>query len=187
MTGATCPGVRAGIHEGEFDVGLLLESEERGDSTGTSARAITGLPASDRVVVANDLPLVIFGGPLHPLVHHRERALVRRDELAAYPLFMSDAAGDFHVLVRHFFESDDLPGPHLEVAGSVEGVKRGVATDSQALGILPAYAVVEELQDKRLAALSVRPKPPSMRLEALLSLVRPRHPAAAELLEFLGP
>ncbi|MBD0326137.1 MAG: LysR family transcriptional regulator [Pyrinomonadaceae bacterium] len=178
---ATCSGVRAGVHGGEFDLGLLLEVDEVTDRAAASSESSnTSTFSSDRIVIANNVPLVIFAGLSNPLA--RDGKTVRRDELAGYPLFMSDAAGDFHELVSRFFESDGVPGPHLEATGSVEGVKRGVATDPLALGILPAYAIAEELQSALFVTLSVRPNPPRMQLEGLLSKRRARHPVAAELI-----
>jgi DNA-binding transcriptional LysR family regulator len=173
---ATCTGVRAGVEDGAFDVGLLLEPVDR------EPVAIAGV---ERATVADEVPLVLFGGPAHPLAGRRAAGrggAARRDALADYPLFMSDAAGDFHLLVSRFFEADGLPGPHLEATGSIEGVKRGVAADAHALGLLPAYAVADELRAGRFVRVGLEPAPPRMRLDALVSTARPRHPALAELL-----
>jgi DNA-binding transcriptional LysR family regulator len=177
---ATCADARVRIDDGEFDLGLILEPMDSEDAAAPITNACTTL---NTVVVGPDVPLIIFVQPSHPLVRTYSPAQVRRDKLSSYPIVMSDAAGDFYNLVRRFFESDDLPTPLFEVAGSVEGVKRAVATDSRALGILPAYTLAEELHNNRLTALSVRPKPPSMRLEARLSLRRPPHPAMGELVD----
>jgi DNA-binding transcriptional LysR family regulator len=99
------------------------------------------------------------------------------------PLFVNDAAGDFHTLVNRFFAGDGLPGPRLQATGSVEGVKGGVASDPRAVGILPSYALAEELRAGRIVRLDIRPTPPQMRLEALLSLSRARHPSTGELVD----
>jgi DNA-binding transcriptional LysR family regulator len=98
-------------------------------------------------------------------------------------LFISDAAGDFHALVDRFFEVDGVPGPRLQAAGSVEGVKKGVLGDTGALGILPSYAIAEELRRGTVVRLELRPAPPTMRLDAMLSRSRVRHPSMAELIE----
>ncbi len=91
------------------------------------------------------------------------------------------AAG--HALVRDFFAADQMPGPPLESTGSVEGVKRGVAVDPRALGLLPVYAIIEDLRAGRVAPVDVRPAPPRMRLDALLSRSRLWHPAVTESLD----
>jgi DNA-binding transcriptional LysR family regulator len=177
---ATCADARVRVDDGEFDLGLILEPM---DSKGSVASITKSHTTLNTVIVGPDVPLIIFVQPSHPLVRTYSAAQVRRDKLISYPIVMSDAAGDFYNLVRGFFESDDLSRPLFEVAGSVEGVKRAVATDSRALGILPGYTLAEELHNNRLTALSVRPKPPYMRLEARLSLRRPSHPAMGELVD----
>lgn len=182
VTVATCPGVRTGLQDGDFDIGLLLEADELTDQPDKPAIGTTTLP-SERVVVANSVRLVIFVAPFHPLIATTAVTPIPATELTEYPLFMSDAAGDFHTLVSRFFECDGVPGPHLEACGSVEAVKRAVANDIRALGILPAYAIAEELQTGHFAVLSLRPPPPGMRLEALLSNHRARHPAVTELID----
>ncbi|MEW6729927.1 MAG: LysR family transcriptional regulator [Acidobacteriota bacterium] len=181
---ATCLGVLAGVDDGEFDIGLRLYTDEFIDQLSPSI-STTATLSLERVVVSTDIPLIIFAGMLHPLIRSRTRTPVRHDEIAEYPLFISDAAGDFYSLVCRFFESNGIPGPDLEAVGSVEGVKRGVATDPHALGILPAYAVAEDLQSRQVAALSLNLQPPRLRLEALLSRGRARHLAANELLNSL--
>ena len=182
---ATCPGVRAGVKDGEFDIGLLLEVDELRNQDDSSALGTTATSISDRVMIADNLQLVVFVGKLHALANVNAHATVRRDELSEYPLFMSDSAGDFYALIRRFFEADGITGPHLEAAGSVEGVKRGVATDVRALGILPEYTIGEELRAGQIVALTLLPSPPRLRLEAIISECRPLHPATVELLDSL--
>ncbi|MEP6730767.1 MAG: LysR family transcriptional regulator [bacterium] len=168
-----CTGVLSGVHAGEYDLGLLLHpSEDNPASTPV-----------DRTVVCEDVPLVIFAQPTHVLAKSGKGGHVRRDALAAYPLYLSDSAGDFHTLVRRFLEHDGLPAPRLQTTGSIEGVKRGVLGDPRALGMLPAYALADELSDGTLVSLSVHPRPPHMRLEALMSKTRAQHPATRQLLE----
>lgn len=176
---ATCAGVRDGIASGAFDVGLLLE-EPAASGSPTDA-AIPRTPFTDRRVVALGIPLVLFAGAAHQLCS-RSSGVVRRDALSGYPLFVSDAAGAFHDLVRRFFNGDRPGGPAIEATGSIEGVKKAVITDARAIGLLPAYAVADELRSATIARVNLRPAPPRMRLDALLSQSRGRHPAAEELL-----
>lgn len=172
VTVLMCAGVRTGVETGEYDLGLLLQPVADGSAP----------LAADRTIVSHDVPLVIFVQPKHALAAARSRP-VRRDALADFPLYISDSAGDFHVLVRRFLEHDGLPGPRLQPTGSVESVKRGVLGDPRALGMLPAYALVEEVRAGRVVALDVEPGPPPMQLEALLPKARAQHPAAKLLLE----
>ena len=177
---STCPGIRQGLDDGAFDVGLLLETSNRRTSADHPATSAT--PYADRRVVAPNVSLVVFGAHMNSLVSLAARAPARRSELAAFTVLLSDADGDFHTLVERFFKSEGVPGPRLQVIGSVEGVKRGVLADTRALGILPSYAIAEELRTGRVVRLSFRPPPPELRLEALLSRSRARHPSTDDLL-----
>jgi DNA-binding transcriptional LysR family regulator len=178
---AMCAGVRGGVNDGAFDLGLLLDAS----NPLTSIEEVAGrtAPSAERQVVAAQVSLVVFTAPSHPLLERGAGASLRRSALAGFPLFVSDAAGDFHTLVNRFFEGDGMPGPRLQATGSVEGVKKGVLADPDALGILPSYAVAEELRTGTVVRLELRPAPPKMRLEAVLSESRARHPSTAALLE----
>jgi DNA-binding transcriptional LysR family regulator len=170
---ATCPGVRQGLKDGAFDVGFFLEPPSGSPST----------RFAEREVVASRVPLVVFAAPEHPLTRRVAHGPVPRHALGASSLFVSDAAGDWHVLLERFFHADGVPGPRLQAMGSVEGVKRAVLADPLALGVLPGYAIAEELRGRKLVPLDVRPAPPGMSLVALLSRSRRRHPSTRELLD----
>jgi len=137
-------------------------------------------------VVVPAIPLVLFARVSHPLIGGRPPAVVRRDALVGYPLFVSDGAGDFHDLVRRFFKGDGGDGLAIEATGSIEGVKKAVINDVRAIGLLPAYAVADELRAATIARVNLRPAPPTMRLDALLSQSRARHPSTEELLVAIG-
>lgn len=181
---ATCAGVREGVTSGAFDLGLLLEEPAANGSSGLETTP--SISFTDRRVVVRSVPLVLFAGTSHPLVGDRVSAVVRHDALSGVPLFVSDAAGDFHDLVRRFFMGVRVDGPAIEATGSIEGVKKAVLTDAQAVGLLPAYAVADELRAATIARVNLRPAPPRMRLDALLSQSRARHPSVEELLVALA-
>jgi DNA-binding transcriptional LysR family regulator len=176
---ATCEGVRDGVAGGAFDVGLLLEELATDES---AAHPIAPLAFTDRRVVVPAIPLVLFAGASHPLVRGRRPPVVRRDALVGYPIFVSDGAGPFHDLVRRFLQGEDLSGPAIEATGSIEGVKKAVVNDARAIGLLPAYAVADELRAATIAPVNLLPAPPTMRLDALLSQSRARHPSTDALL-----
>lgn len=176
---ATCVGVREGVTGGGFDLGLLLERADECGPASPSASPRASTPLRNRRTVLSDLRLVMFAGPCHQL----GRGPLRRSALAPYPLFVSDAAFDFHTFVHRYVRSDRGGGPHVEAAGSVEAVKKGVITDTRALGLLPAYAIAEELRLGRFVRLDLRPPPPRMRLDALLSQSRVTHPVTEQLLD----
>ena len=163
---APCDDVAKGIANGTFDVGFQLE---------WPARSSNG---AEHHVLADELPLVVFARDAHPMA--RRAAALRADELERYPLFISDAAGDFPTQARRMFRARTI-----ESAGTVEGVKRAVSAAPDALGLLPGYALTEELRAGRFRRVHVRPSP-TVALGAVLSTARPRHPAVKELLATLA-
>jgi len=173
VTVMMCAAVRSGIENGQYDLGLILQPVDDEPSTNVVKRSI----------ISPDVPLVFFTQPTHALARAAPRASVPRDLLGEYPLYISDAAGDFHLLVRRYLQHDGLPGPHIRATGSVESVKRSVLRDSRAVGLLPEYALADEIRDRRIVALSVQPGPPPMRLQALTPGIRSEHPAAHQLIE----
>ena len=181
---ATCSGVRDGVAGGAFDVGLLL-AEPAGNASGRGTPSPA--PFIDRRVVVPAVPLVLFAGNSHPLVRGGAFGLFGHRALSSYPLFVSDAAGEFHDLVEKFFRRERVDGPVIEASGSVEGVKKTVIADGRAIGLLPLYSVADELRATTIVRVNLRPAPPRMRLDALLSQSRPRHPSAEELVVAIGP
>ncbi|HET9155726.1 MAG TPA: LysR substrate-binding domain-containing protein, partial [Myxococcaceae bacterium] len=63
----------------------------------------------------------------------------------------------------------EVPLPRTQTLGNVEGVKRGILAGSTALGLLPAHAVEQELEDGTLVALEVRPPLPRLVLRAMIA------------------
>jgi molybdate transport repressor ModE-like protein len=186
---ATCSEIRQGVGDGTFDIGLMLESA---DATPARSAADPADQGGDCHVMAPAVPLVIFAAPAHPLMQRKRREPAARGDLAGFSLFTSDAGGDFHGAIMGFLLEDNLPSARLHSTGSVEAVKRGVIADPNALGILPSYAILEELRNGGVARLDIRPAPPTMRLVALLSRSRARHPGTTQLIdgirrEFIPP
>ena len=108
-----------------------------------------------------------------------------RTSLDLFPVFVSDAAGEYRAFLERFFAEDEIPGPRLESAGSIEGVTSSVVSDPRALGILPSYAVAKEVKTGRVVPLNLRPALPTMQVVALLGS-RDLHPSTGELLDELG-
>ena len=68
----------------------------------------------------------------------------------------------------------------------METVKHNVATNPLGLGVLPLYALREELKGGQFRRLSIEPEVPQVRLEAAMSRMRPSaRPAVAALLDVL--
>lgn len=177
----TCEDVRRGLADGRFDAGVLLATEGPAADAGPSGEAAG--PAGSSTPIA-DLALVLFCGREHPLARRPGHAL-RREVLAEYPVFSSDASGDFHALLARFFRAAPGARSRLESTGTVEAVKRNVLASESALGVLPAYAVAEELRAGLAHAVTLRPALPRVRLEVLLSRARPPRPVTVELVEVL--
>ena len=184
VTVAMCPTIYEGLSSGRFDVGLMLQVSACG---APNERARARPPASPaQTLQLSDVPLVLFAGVKHPLAARARTSDVPRDELAPYPLFMSDSNGYFYDLIHDFFHSDGTARPRLHPTGSVEAVKRSVLTNPHGLGVLPKYAVAEELRAGLVHAVTIRPAVPSVRLHAMLYRTRaPMHPAVAELINVL--
>ncbi len=180
---AACPEVREGVRGGGFDLGLLLPPASRQSLPGSSSTNAKWSQVGEVIVPL--VPLVMFAAPTHPLAPPDSRAPVRRSALDLFPVFVCETTGEYGALIERFFREDDLPGPRVEPAGSIEGVKAAVFSDPRALGILPFYAVAEEVQTGRVVRLDLRPVLPALQMVALLGL-RAMHPSTEELLEEIG-
>jgi molybdate transport repressor ModE-like protein len=184
VTVGMCPSITEGVSTGRYDVGLMLQTKHclRANGSGGGEPNV----ASVGGLLLTEVPLVVFSAAGHPLSPHASDLRVLRDQLAPYTLFTSDARGHFFELVRDFFRTDGFPGPRLEPTGSVEAVKNSVTADPFGLGVLPMYALREELESGRFRIVPVQPSPPSVRLEVMQYRTQPPvHPAVAGLLEVL--
>jgi DNA-binding transcriptional LysR family regulator len=174
---ATCADVRQGIEDGAFDLGLILQAANQ---TASTAKIDS---RCERQVLVPVIPLVIFAAATHPLLRRKPREAAARSNLAGLTMFLSDAVGEFHALIENYLLEGGVPTARLQSAGSIEGVKRGVMADPCAVGILPAYAIAEELRVGRFVRLDARPAPPAIQLVAVVSRVQQRHPGAIELVQ----
>jgi DNA-binding transcriptional LysR family regulator len=143
ITGA-CPEIRESVAAGKSDLGLVLGAEADGDDEAILARG----------------RLVIFGAPAHPLAGR----VASPQQLRRCDFYMSDAAGDYHQMLRKYFESAHFPVPRTQALGTVEGVKRGILASGTAVGLLPAHALDQELRDGTLAEIAVDPPLPGLAL-----------------------
>ena len=143
----TCPEIRERFAAGKCDLGLLLEGET---------------DAADSSILARTR-FVIFGSSTHPLARHAATP----DQLRRCDFYMSDASGNYHQVLRQYFEAAQVPAPRTQTMGTVEGVKRGILMDGAALGLLPAHAVEQELRDGSLVEIALRPPLPGLVLRAV--------------------
>lgn len=161
---ATCPEIRESVAAGKCDLGLTLEADRGID---------------DDSVIAEGR-LMIVSAPTHPLAHRTASI----DQLPRGDIYTSDAAGDFHQMLRHYFEIEDMPPPRTQSLGTVEGVKRGILTGGSAVGLVPAHAVANELRDSALAEILLEPALPKLVMRAVYSAA-PASPLVDELVTSL--
>jgi DNA-binding transcriptional LysR family regulator len=160
-----CAEIRASVAAGKCDLGLIIEAEAGQDASSVLART----------------NLVIFGAPAHPFAHRSPSP----DQLQDCDFYMSDAAGDYHQVLRHYFEAAETPLPRMQALGTVEGVKRGILAGADALGLLPAHAVEQELSDGVLAEVNIKPSLRGLVMRAVLAPGIAKSPIVEDLLDVL--
>ena len=164
LTGV-CAEIRESVAAGKSDLGLILEADSGLDDGSVLAKT----------------RLVIFGSPTHRFANKNPSS----DQLQSCDFYMSDAGGDYHQVLRQYFEAAQMPLPRMQALGTVEGVKRGILAGTDALGLLPAHAVEQELRDGVLAQVNVNPPLRGLAMRALLSPGNASSPIVEDLLESL--
>ena len=160
-----CAEIRESVAAGKSDLGLILEAE-------------SGL--EDSSVLAKTR-LVIFGSPAHRFANRSPSP----DQLQRCDFYMSDAGGDYHQVLRQYFEAAQTQLPRMQALGTVEGVKRGILAGTDALGLLPAHAVEQELREGALAQVNVNPSLRGLVMRALLSPGSASSPIVEDLIQSL--
>lgn len=140
-----CEDLRGRVGRCELDAALTIEGAGR-QLEGSEANEIS--PVELRLVVSPD----------HPLAGD----VVSRRSLESRTFLFTDHEGAFTALFDAWLGAAGRP-PRLESAGSVDGVKRGVL-NSAAIGVLPDYAVADELSAGALVALQLEEPPPPISL-----------------------
>lgn len=166
VTIGLCEDLRKRVRRFELDAAITIEGAGSALENGT------------RVLSPMELRLV--AAPGHPLA----KKTAARSELESRTFLLADPDGAFNGLMRAWFK-DAAHMPKFESAGSIDGVKRGVRS-GDAIGVLPGYAVAEELAAGSLVALKVREALPAIAL--LLTTVEPPLPASPlhSLVEQIG-
>jgi DNA-binding transcriptional LysR family regulator len=159
-----CEDLRKRVRRLELDAALTIEGAGRSfDGEGGPSRSLS--PAQLRLVVSP-----------HNSLGQRE---LGQADLAFRTFLLADPEGAFYGLLHAWF-GDATRSPKFESAGSIDGVKRGVQ-NSDAIGVLPAYSVAEELSWGSLVELKVREPLPAI---ALL-LTTPETPSESSSLHHL--
>jgi LysR family transcriptional regulator, transcriptional activator of the cysJI operon len=144
----TCPEIRERVAAAKCDLGLILEAER---------------DAHDSIVATSRF--VIVGSATHPLIGKPATP----DQLRRCDFYMCDASGNYHDVLRRYFEAAEVPAPRTQPLGTIEGVKRGISMGSTALGLLPAHAVRSELAAGSLVEIAVDPALPPLVMRAIRS------------------
>jgi DNA-binding transcriptional LysR family regulator len=134
-----CADLRKRVERAELDAALTIEGS-------AAANGDELAPARLQFVVA----------PAHELATR----VVQLGDLEQRTFLLADADGAFNALLKSWMRG---AAPRLESAGSVDGVKRGVL-HGDAIGVLPDYAVTEELASGALVALQLAEAPPPISL-----------------------
>jgi molybdate transport repressor ModE-like protein len=140
-----CDSLRKRVRLGELDAALTLEGSETAlaHEDGCSRRL---LPTQLRLIVST---------PPQPGAEE-----IKREDLIRRTFLLPDPDGAFPALLRAWFGTP-IHRPRFESAGSIDGVKSGVQ-NSDVVGVLPNYAVAEELASGSLYELRVREPLPAV-------------------------
>jgi molybdate transport repressor ModE-like protein len=137
-----CDDLRRRVRHGELDAALTLEGSE-------AARAYED--GCSRKLLPTQLRLIVSARPGES---------VKRADLTRRIFLLPDPEGAFPALLRAWFGAP-AHRPRFESAGSIDGVKSGVQ-NSDVVGVLPNYAVLEELASGSLFELRVRESLPAV-------------------------
>ncbi len=160
-----CVEIRESVAAGKTDLGLVLEVDSGVDDDWTLAKG----------------RLVVFAAASHPLAGKA----ASDDELRRCDFFMCDAAGDYHQVLRRHFEAAELPQPRTQALGSVEAVKRGILAGGNALGLLPAHALEQELDGGIFAEVRIQPPLSGLVMRAVVAPGGPSSPLVQDLIDSL--
>jgi molybdate transport repressor ModE-like protein len=159
-----CDNLRKRVRQGELDAALTLEGSENAlaHEDGCS-RSLS--PTQLRLIVSKRPPA---GGQA-----------VNRADLLQRTFLLPDPEGAFPTLLRAWFGGSNHR-PRFESAGSIDAVKSGVQ-NSEAVGVLPNYAVAAELAAGSLFELKVREPLPAVSV----GLTIHRRPLSASPLDYM--
>lgn len=144
VTVGLCADLRKRVRQFELDAAITLEEPGR----------VRGANKSEEVCQAK---LCLVASPENPLA----KCDVTKKELLSNPLLFADPYGALNGSMKIWLDS---PNVKFESAGSSDGVKRGVR-GSSAVGVLPAYAVADELSSGSLVSLKTREALPTITLQ----------------------
>jgi DNA-binding transcriptional LysR family regulator len=152
VTIGLCAELRKRVSRFELDAALTIEGADAASLDGERGGDGKGLRA------ISPARLRLVASPGNPLAQGE----IGRADLAGRTLLLADPDGAFNELMQAWCRAG-APGARFESAGSIDGVKRGVQS-GDAVGVLPDYAVAEELASGALVELKVREALPTIAL-----------------------
>lgn len=159
VTVGLCHNLRDRVQRFELDAAMTVEGTDRSfDSHPCQTRTLS--PAQLRLVVS----------PRNPLA----AGLIGRTELLSRTFLLADPDGAFNGLLESWIR-DPARTPRFESVGSIDGVKRSVQ-NSGAIGVLPSYAIAEEVASGLLVELRLSEPLPAISL-LLTTQKRPLQPS----------
>lgn len=159
-----CDNLRKRVRQGELDAALTLEGSDN---------ALAHEDGCSRSLSPTQLRLIVSKRPLPGT------AAVNRSDLMQRTFLLPDPEGAFPSLLRAWFGGSNHR-PRFESAGSIDAVKSGVQ-NSEAVGVLPNYAVAVELAAGSLYELKVREPLPAVSV----GLTIHRQPLNASPLDYM--
>jgi molybdate transport repressor ModE-like protein len=140
-----CDHLRDRVRNAELDAALTLEGSER---------ALADRDCLSRRLAAAQLRFIVSARP------RPGAKVVKREDLKRRTFLLPDPDGAFPALLRAWFGTS-IDRPRFESAGSIDGVKSGVQ-NSDVVGVLPNYAIADELAREALFELVVREPLPAV-------------------------
>jgi len=145
VTIGLCEHLRKRVQRGELDAALTVEGLDGAHAPQAGWSRMLA-PAQLRLIVSSRT------GP--------PPAGVKRADLSRHVFLLPDPDGALNALMRDWL-GKSVRRPRLESAGSIGGVKSGVK-ESDVIGVLPSYAVAEEIQTGTLQELRVQEPLPAV-------------------------
>lgn len=145
-----CPEVRARVRAGHSDLALLVEPAASADER-------------EGAVSLGESPLVLFARADDPLAGRPARFA----EVWDRRFVLSYSAGTYARMLGAHLAGLGAPPSRVQALGSVEAVKRFVAARAGEVGLLPAFALRDEVRRGELAPLRFPNPLPTVRVKAL--------------------
>ena len=164
-----CASLREAVARGRLDAALVL-SPDSGQVDVDPWLEIRPLAAARIVLVGQSRPATV----------------ATPSSLSAAAIVLPDAEGALREALGAWFETAGVHPARFRTAGSLEAVKRALAADRRAAGVLPAHAVRAEVERGDLALIPTEPPLPAMRLEAVRVRAKREDPTLVDLLSHLA-